>query len=502
MKLWQQGLIILGFPLLLQLVFASVLIDSLLKIESAAESEAKAKRILATCQDLRILVFHTVTVESASRYLSAEQTVAAREQLVRKMPGKIKELLALTASDKQASSIAKNFAKTLNEFLELVSYAQVRMSEPRPVFVLTRFANEHEYMEEMLVTMSNLVADDQALHKLFGKEASEFKPESVSRRQRTVTLVIWAVIADAALVSLLSVIFARKTLARLKVLMNNIKLFTDRKTNLERLQGQDELAELDRAFREMAGARSRAEDFRSLLMEMVTHDLRSPLSSNAMTLSMLMQTVAPKIDQEELKKFRRVNSEMRRLLRLSDSILSVEKMEAGQLQIVKEEVFVEDLVDASLSAVRGIAELKDLQIETEYEEDLSVFCDRDRTIQVLVNLLSNSVKFSPEGASIRIRAFKNEDAQVRLETIDQGPGISAEQQQFLFKRFSQLDQPQNIKGLGSGLGLYISKLIIDAQGGRIGVTSASVQPDEQPKQASPGTCFWFELPLNDATPVQ
>ncbi len=512
MKLWQQGLILLGLPLLFQISFAAILIENLLKIESAAVRESAAKQILATCQELRVLVFQTVTLEAAGRYLSAGEGMSARSELSRLLPEKIALLKKATAGDRENSNVAAAYSDDLNQFLKVTSYAEVQLADSK--FELTRFANEREYMEEILFALSKLVNDERKLQKSFGAAAREFNPESMRRRQQLVGIILVAVLINVSVAGVLAVLFGRKTLSRLQVLMNNIKLFTDRRTELEKLEGKDELAELDRSFREMAQARTRAEDVRNTLMEMVTHDLRSPLSSSSLTLSMLLQVIAPKLEVDEARKLRRVNSEMKRLVRLSDSFLAVEKMEAGQLVVEKKRVYLEDLVDAALDAVRGSAEAQGVKFDTDYDADIMLWCDRDRTIQILVNLLSNSVKFSPSGGTVKIRS-RQTDAAARIEIIDEGPGIPPEQRLVLFTKYSQLDQPGEIKSLGTGLGLYISKLLMEAQRGRIGASSntQSLANAERPDKVADlnvelekeavsdtrtdsGTCFWLEF-MND-----
>ena len=118
-----------------------------------------------------------------------------------------------------------------------------------------------------------------------------------------------------------------------------------------------------------------------------------------------------------------------------------------------------------------------------------LFCDSDRTIQVLVNLLSNAIKFAPKDSVITLRSKLTTDHSFRFEVVDQGPGVPPDQINSLFAKFHQLDQPTAVKQEGSGLGLYICRMLITAQGGKVGYTS----PGDR------GSCFWFELPLKEVT---
>lgn len=386
----------------------------------------------------------------------------------------------------------------IKRFLQVVSYAEIQLSSTQPSKVaMTRFVNEHEYMEEILISLSQILRHERQITDRFSPVASEFQPTSVRNRQQLLVVIFAGIAGNVLVVLSLAIAFGRRTLARMNVLMTNMQLFSERKMQLQSLEGKDELAELDRSFRSMAEARTRAEEMRRTLMEMVSHDLRSPLSSCSLTMSMLVQSVAEKIQSDDLKKLRRVNSEMKRLVRMSDSLLAVEKLEAGKLDLDKKDTFIEDLLDAALDAVRGAAEVRGIKFQVDDPGESQVYCDKDRIIQVLVNLLSNSVKFAPADSVIKV-GIEVTPQSVLFDVIDSGPGIAAQQQADLFQRFSQLEQASDQKVQGSGLGLYICKMLVEAHHGSVSVHSPVVRPasscDVTP---SPGTCFRVELPVKE-----
>jgi signal transduction histidine kinase len=139
-----------------------------------------------------------------------------------------------------------------------------------------------------------------------------------------------------------------------------------------------------------------------------------------------------------------------------------------------------DLVDLAREAVEDTGESTRVVFNTSFS-DAPVIADRDKVKQVLINLLSNSVKFAPEETKITV-SVASFDGRYRVGVRDEGPGISATDKERLFKRFSRLDATQTKPG--SGLGLYLSRLIVERHGGHIWVESA---PGE-------GTTFYFELP--------
>ncbi|MBX9695294.1 MAG: HAMP domain-containing histidine kinase, partial [Cyanobacteria bacterium] len=179
-----------------------------------------------------------------------------------------------------------------------------------------------------------------------------------------------------------------------------------------------------------------------------------------------------------------LSAETQRLARLAHTLLDVDRMEDGKLDIDFVKVSAAELVKSSTAVQAAQAERRKIQLVENVEEGLELKCDVDRTIQVLTNLLSNALKFCPRNSTITVSAFSASDDWARFEVIDQGTGVPSEQAANLFVRFKQLDQPAELKTQGSGLGLFICKSLVEAQGGRIGYR----------EREEPGACFWIELP--------
>jgi K+-sensing histidine kinase KdpD len=182
---------------------------------------------------------------------------------------------------------------------------------------------------------------------------------------------------------------------------------------------------------------------------------------------------------------KRVYSEAGRLQRLSNTLLDIDKMEDGKLDIETSPVSCSEIIRVSIDAVRAQFERKKVVIDFTGEQELFCLCERDRTIQVLVNLLSNAVKFSDVNSKIEVTCKLMQDGKaVRFEVLDEGSGVPDEKAGSLFNKFTQLEQPEDLKKQGSGLGLYICKMLVDAQDGAVGYI----------KRQERGSCFWFELP--------
>ena len=200
-------------------------------------------------------------------------------------------------------------------------------------------------------------------------------------------------------------------------------------------------------------------------LSMVSHEIRTPLSAILSAANVLMRYGSAR--PESVERFARViHQEGRRLTRLINNQLDLAKIESGQVEWFFAPAEVEELVrdvQESFSALVGERSLT-LEIER-WREPVVVTLDRDKITQVLVNLVSNSIKHSPEGAAIRLRYRPRQGGGVRLEVEDGGVGIPAGREEEIFERFQQLGVGDQRRG--SGLGLTISRQIVENHGGRI-----------------------------------
>lgn len=219
-------------------------------------------------------------------------------------------------------------------------------------------------------------------------------------------------------------------------------------------------------------------------LALLTHDLRSPLSSIMLSMELLMNMYASALPEKARLILVRTLSEVQRLARLTNSLLDVEQIESGEFVVTVAGTTCGDIVEPSLDAVLALADRKTIEICRDYDAGTVVLCDKERMVQVFVNLLSNAIKFSPENSRITIRGRNTDSGLVRFEVVDEGPGVPADQIEQLFCKFRQLEQPEAVKKQGSGLGLYICKQLMSAQSGTIGYCPAEKQ----------GSCFWLELP--------
>ncbi|MBX9688449.1 MAG: PAS domain-containing sensor histidine kinase [Candidatus Obscuribacterales bacterium] len=217
---------------------------------------------------------------------------------------------------------------------------------------------------------------------------------------------------------------------------------------------------------------------------MIAHDLRTPLTSTQLSLGVVIDGMLGELSPKVKETLQRAEAGISRLTSLINDFLDFEKLQSGKFDLNSKPMFLSSLIERSVSEVQGLADKHGLKIETP-DLDLMTYADEERLIQVLINFLSNAIKFSPENSSIIIDAQKIEK-DLLITVTDQGPGIPAELQERLFKSFSMLkNQSNKVKIKGTGLGLAICKMIVEQHGGSIGVKSSEGK----------GSSFWFQIPI-------
>lgn len=221
-------------------------------------------------------------------------------------------------------------------------------------------------------------------------------------------------------------------------------------------------AELERAMRVK-------DDF----LANMSHELRTPLTGIlGMTESLLLQSDGP-LNERQQKYLNTIESSGRHLLSLINDILDLSKVEAGRIELEPEFLFASELCKASLAFVKQPALKKHINLEYSCEPDnLSLVADARRLKQILVNLLGNAVKFTPEKGSVRLEVSADEPSQqVQFTVTDNGIGISPADQERLFIPFTQLDNGLARHYEGTGLGLSLVKKLTELHGGRVSVYS-------------------------------
>jgi signal transduction histidine kinase len=231
-----------------------------------------------------------------------------------------------------------------------------------------------------------------------------------------------------------------------------------------------------------------ADRLKDEFVALISHDLRTPLTSITGYVELALEEDLP----DDARGFLHVvarNSE--RLLRLVNDLLFVARLQAGDMMLEQEELDLAEIVRDGVKAIEPRATAKEITLTSSVAAVPPVRADRGRFLQVLDNLVSNAVKFTPDGGEVHV-SLDERDGTVRLEVSDSGMGISAADQRRLFERFFRADNAVAQQVPGTGLGLYICRAIAEAHDGTISVRS----------ELGSGSTFRLELPVvRAAVPV-
>lgn len=214
----------------------------------------------------------------------------------------------------------------------------------------------------------------------------------------------------------------------------------------------------------------------------ISHELKTPISGIKLGLQLLENPKTGSLNAEQVQLIHDIKSDSDRLLRITSELLNMTQLETGKIDLTLQSVDPTELVRTALQALYPQSQEKKLQISTQFLPNLpKIWCDSEKTIWVLINLLSNAIRYSSEGDYLEVKIELTPAQKVHFTIQDQGPGIAAEFQDKVFEKYFKAP---GSKSNGTGLGLAISKDFVEAMGGNIGVYSNLGQ----------GAAFFFELP--------
>ena len=230
--------------------------------------------------------------------------------------------------------------------------------------------------------------------------------------------------------------------------------------------------------------RKEVDRMKSEFVSTVSHELRTPLTSIRGSLGLIKGGAVGEFPEKAAAMLNLAHKNTERLINLVNDILDMEKIELGRIEFQFNRVDMNELAERAIDANQGFAMEYGVDFEiTGTAPETQVWGDKDRLAQVMANLLSNAAKFSPNGTKVWISITRC-DGTVRVSVTDQGPGIQEEFRGKIFDKFTQADQSDTRKEGGTGLGLNVSRAIIDKHGGTLDYDS----------EAGAGATFYFDLP--------
>ncbi|MCC7576829.1 MAG: PAS domain-containing sensor histidine kinase [Methanomethylovorans sp.] len=250
----------------------------------------------------------------------------------------------------------------------------------------------------------------------------------------------------------------------------------------------EDITESKKAREALIHAKNVAEEAsrtKSEFLSNVTHELRTPLNAIMGFSDLLQESIEDKLDEHQRKYLNNIISGGKDLLDVVNNILDVSNIEAGKTSLELENIEIPSLIQDVVTEMSFFASKRNIALQTELDPQIELIrADRNKLQQIFTNLVSNAIKFGKEEGFVKVRV-KQIHGMLHAEVIDNGIGISIDDQQMLFKPFSQLDSSSTRKYKGNGIGLYIVKQFVNLHGGSIWVES----------QIGKGSTFTFTIPL-------
>jgi len=238
---------------------------------------------------------------------------------------------------------------------------------------------------------------------------------------------------------------------------------------------------ITRSFERMAEASRMKSEFISI----VSHQLRAPLSNLRWAIEFLMSGRLGKTEEKQADYFKILKENSARMEELVQDLLIVSRLETATLPLKKKEISLVDLTKELIKEFEPFAKASNVDISFEPEENLpKIFADPSQISLVIENLLDNAIRYIKDKGKVSIK-LKKQRGHFYFEIEDNGVGIPKEDQKYIFQKFFRSENVLRYQTQGSGLGLYISKAVVERSGGKIGFKS----------EENKGSTFWFTLPI-------
>lgn len=313
-------------------------------------------------------------------------------------------------------------------------------------------------------------------------EPVDLSPQELAYLERT-NQALWLATGGAVLVALIvGVLLARSLTSPVRALTRAAIRMTGGELEQQvEVASKDELGQLAQAFNQMSNQLAENSRLRQQMTADIAHELRTPLT----VIAGYAESMKEGVLQPTEERLALIHNEIEHLQLLVDDLRTLSRADAGELALNRQSLSPTELLKQVATTYNHQAEQKKIKLALEINPDLpDIFADETRLTQVLGNLVSNGLRYTPEGGQTTLGGYSHESRWITLKVADSGPGISAGDLPHIFERFYRADESRTESDGGSGLGLAIAKAIVEAHGGRIEVES----------KVGEGTVFAVHLP--------
>ncbi len=339
-------------------------------------------------------------------------------------------------------------------------------------------------------------------------------PKEIAEQRFAANFIFFVTVGSISILLVVTIVFVitgkfMKPIERLTAAVATITKTGDLTTTVD-VSSKDEVGQLGRAFNDMSAklqsiyvtleqriaektahlqeavlALERANKMKSEFLANMSHELRTPLNAIIGFAEVLRDKIAGDLNEEQTDFVTDIHSSGCHLLQMINDILDLSKIEAGKMELQYEVFPVHDAIEEVYTILKGLANKKHLELKTEILTDVkNIEADRVKFKQILYNLLSNAIKFTPENGKIAVEAGVVDDM-LQVSVSDTGIGMKSQDREKVFKEFWQADSSFARKYEGTGLGLALTKRIVEMHGGKIWFES----------EYGKGSIFYFALPL-------
>ncbi len=483
LTLLRKGLLLVALPLCFEMSIFATLIYLQDQVEREAQRVNHNKKIndivnLIVCDG--VIISDTVQF-NFSRSLDKRLQQKIVGECIADIKAKIQDLKVLGKDDPELLPRVEACETGLELALEDIKQLKAQLRT-------ARFEDMHEIVTRAKGKIDqHLVATLRAgMFELAERTSLAIDDVPSQKIRQNIRLLLKCALGVSVLLALgVAIVFSKQLVDRLSRLSDNARRLASGTPLHAPIGGSDEVAELDKTFHSAAELIEAAKRMRQEVTAMISHDLKTPLQSVRSYLEMIERGSLGELNERGVKLLATSKNASRHMVDLIDNVLQLEKLRSGNLQLQVAPIDLLPFLDGCLDSVRLMAANKNMTMIDQYNQAGSVFVSGDEfwLKQVLVNILGNAIKYSPENTSVTVTTVKIDD-KLEIRINDQGPGIPEADKKLIFERFHRVDSTASVKG--TGLGLPIAKELIEMHHGSISVESESGK----------GSTFAVQLPLS------
>lgn len=474
-SLSNKVLLLVAIPLSVELIFIALLGHLLKDAEIKSQKAERSRAIVVSASNLTKLTFDSCGSLVAYNLSKGKLFADAYERNRHQIPNELKLLRRLVGDDKQqleslarVEAISNGGAKLFNDAKQAADGSGLAAN----LIVASSKNDIEKFATDLTKELETLVTRE--------KNLSDGSPEAESKaRDMVEKAIIGGIILNLLVAISLTIYVNRSITSRVMKLNENTKRLANGEPLTPPVGGGDEVEELDDTFREMAAALAESNRVKQEFLEMISHDVRTPLTSVASSLQLIELGANP----EKMPTYVAIaNKNIDQVIALLNQLLDIHRLESNKLDLVIVETGAAEVLFEAIETISPAAEKLGISIIAA-ENPVVINCDPDRLGQVFINLLSNALKYSPQNSEI-FTSIDSPEGGVKISIRDHGKGVPDEFKVRIFDRFQQVQKSDEVVHGGRGLGLAICKAIVEKHGGKIGVEDAE----------GGGSTFWVWLP--------